>query len=182
MPRKIRVFLSLKLIGDLRGEITGYMNLLLDTDKMPEWAPQCLEAQNVEIINEKEVIIYVACNGIWPVADRDYIAKRTVIFDPKKSTVRINIDLIKNPNVPISNNRIHIPRLQCYWILKKVDSENTHVELNAFVDPGGWLPGWIVNWGYRWIPYRYLKNLETEVFRCSNEGTTKFLKVSSPQP
>jgi hypothetical protein len=56
-------FLEFKAIGDL-GEITEYMNVLLDTDKMPDWAPQCLEAQDVEIINEKAAIIYVACNGI----------------------------------------------------------------------------------------------------------------------
>ncbi len=171
-------FLEFKAFGDLRGEINGYVNVLLDTDKMPDWAPQCFNAQNLKIINEKEAIIYVACNGLWPVADRDYIAKRTVISDPIKATVRINIDLTEHSFVP-NNNRIHIPRLECYWILKKIDTVNTHVELNAFVDPGGWLPGWLVNWGYRWIPYRYLKNLETEVFKRLNESSVQFVSAST---
>jgi hypothetical protein len=174
-------FLEFKAIGDLRGEITEYMNVLLDTDKMPEWAPQCFEARNVEIINEKAAIIYVACKGIWPVADRDYIAKRTVISDPKKATVRINIDLTENPNVPIgSNNRIHIPHLQCSWILQKIDSAHTHVELHAFVDPGGWLPAWLVYWGYRRIPYRFLKNLETEIVEHAIKNNAQFATASSP--
>ena len=175
-------FLEFKAIGDLRGEITEYINVLLDTDKMPDWAPQCFEAKNVEIINENENIIYAACNGIWPVSDRDYIAKRTVISDPEMTTVRINIDLTENSNVPISNNRIHIPHLQCYWILKKIDSAYTHVELHAFVDPGGWLPAWLVNWGYRWIPFRFLKNLETEVVEHSGESNIQFVTASTPPP
>ncbi len=173
-------FLEFKAIGNLHGEITKYMNVLLDTDKMPDWAPQCLEAQNIEIINEKEVIIYVACNGIWPIVDRDYVAKRTVISDPKMTTVRINIDLTENPNVPISNNRIHIPHLQCYWILKRIDSAHTQVKLHAFVDPGGRLPAWLVNWGYRRIPYRFLKNLEAEIVEHSIESNVQFAIASSP--
>ncbi|MHC4268916.1 MAG: START domain-containing protein [Planctomycetota bacterium] len=175
-------FLEFKAIGDLRGNITEYMNLLLDTDKIPDWAPQCFEAKNVEIINENENIIYVACNGIWPVSDRDYIAKRTVITDPEMTTVRINVDLTNNTNLAISNNRIHIAHLQCYWILKKIDSAYTHVELYAFVDPGGWLPAWLVNWGYRWIPFRFLKNLETEVVERSGKSNIQFVTASTPPP
>ncbi len=173
-------FLEFKAIGNLRGGITEYMNVLLDTDKMPDWTPQCFEAKNIEIINEKEVIIYVACNGIWPVVDRDYVAKRTVISDPKMATVRINIDLTENPNVPISNNRIRIPHLQCYWILQRIESAHTHVELHAFVDPGGCLPAWLVNWGYRRIPYRFLKNIEAEIIEYSTESNTQFATVPPP--
>ncbi len=174
-------FFEFKAIGKLHGEINEYISVLLDTDMMPDWAPQCFEAKNIKTINEKEVIIYVACKGVWPVADRDYIAKRTIVPDLKNTTVRINVDLIEYPFVP-NNNRIHIPRLECCWILKKIDTANTHVALNAYVDSGGWLPGWIVNWGYRRIPYRYLKNLESEVAKRSNGSSTHFVSVSTLPP
>ncbi len=148
-------FLEFKAIGNLHGEITEYINVLLDTDKMPDWAPQCFEAQNVEEISERESIIYVACNGVWPIADRDYIARRTVVSDQGKTTVRINIDRAERPNMPVNDNRIHIPHLQCCWILKRIDPAYTYVELRAYVDPGGWLPGCLAGWligdiaGYR---------------------------------
>ncbi len=85
------VFLEFKSKGVLRGEISDYLSVILDTEIMPDWAPRCIEAQNVESINDREIIIYVACNGVWPVADRDYVAKRTITSDPEKSTVRVNI-------------------------------------------------------------------------------------------
>jgi|SRR3972149_843608 len=155
-------FIEFKSTGVLHGEISDYQSVILDTEIMPDWAPQCSEARNVERVNERETIIYVACNGVWPVADRDYIAKRTITTYPKKSTVHVNINLIENQNAPDIKSRVHIPYLQCCWILKRIDPVNTHVELYACVDPGGWLPSWLVNWGYRRIPYRYLKNLESK--------------------
>lgn len=161
------IFLEFKSTGNLRGEISGYLSVILNTEIMPDWAPQCFEARDVERINEWETIIYVACNGVWPVADRDYVAKRTIITNPKKSTVCVNVNLIENPNVPDIKSRVHIPYLQCCWILKWIDPVNTHVELRVCVDPGGWLPAWLVNWGYRWVPYRYLRDLESKVVKLS---------------
>ncbi len=157
------IFLEFKSTGVLRGEISDYLSVILDTEIMPDWAPQCLEAQNVESINDRETIIYVACNGVWPVADRDYVAKRTITSNPEKSTIQVNINLIENPDAPDFKSRVHIPYLQCCWILKRITPSHTHVELRACVDPGGWLPAWLVNWGYRWIPYKYLKELESKI-------------------
>ncbi len=157
------IFLEFKSTGVLRGEISDYLSVILDTEIMPDWAPQCIEAQTIESVSDLETIIYVACNGVWPVADRDYIAKRTMSSGSEKSTVRINIDLIENPDAPDIKGRVHIPYLQCCWILKRINPSHTHVELRACVDPGGWLPAWLVNWGYRKIPYQFLKNLEFQV-------------------
>ncbi|MBS1257558.1 MAG: hypothetical protein MAG551_00602 [Candidatus Scalindua arabica] len=69
-----------KSTGALRGEISDYLSVIKDTEIMPDWAPQCIEAQNIANINDHEDIVYVACNGVWPVADRDYVARRTIIL------------------------------------------------------------------------------------------------------
>ena len=174
-------FFEFKSTGVLRGEISDYLSVILDTEIMPDWAPQCLEAQNVESINDRETIIYVACNGVWPVADRDYVAKRTIISNSEKSTIRVNINLIENPGAPDIKSRVHIPYLQCCWILKRINPSHTHVELRACVDPGGWLPAWLVNWGHRWIPYRYLKDLESKIVERSHT-TTELVLALPPQP
>jgi len=174
------IFIEFKSTGVLRGEISDYLSVILDTEIMPDWAPQCIEAQNIESSNDRETIVYVACNGVWPVADRDYVAKRTISSGSEKSAVRINIDLIENPDAPDIKGRVHIPYLQCCWILKSINPSHTHVELRACVDPGGWLPAWLVNWGYRWIPYRYLKELESKVVERSHTATDLVLALPPP--
>lgn len=178
--KKDTIFLEFKSTGILRGEISNYLSVILDTENMPDWAPQCIEAQNIESINDRETIIYVACNGVWPVADRDYIAKRTITSDLEESTVRVNIVLIENPNAPDIESRVHIPYLQCCWILKRIDPSHTHVELHACVDPGGRLPAWLVNWGYRWVAYRYLKDLESKIVERSHTATELVLALTPP--
>jgi len=175
------IFFEFKSTGVLRGEISDYLSVILDTKIMPDWAPQCIEAQNVKSINGNKSIIYVACNGVWPVADRDYFAKRTITSDPERSTIRVNIELIENPDAPDIKSRVHIPYLQCCWILKRINPSLTHVELRACVDPGGWLPAWLVNWGYRRIPYRYLKYLESKVVERSHTAA-ELVSASTPPP
>ena len=174
------IFIEFKSTGVLRGEISDYLAVILDTEIMPDWAPQCIEAQNIESINDQETIVYVACNGVWPVADRDYVAKRTISSGSEKSAVRINIDLIENPDAPDIKGRVHIPYLQCCWILKRINPSHTHVELRACVDPGGWLPAWLLNWGYRRIPYRYLKELESKIVERSHTATDLVLALPPP--
>jgi hypothetical protein len=171
------IFIEFKSTGVLRGEISDYLAVILDTEIMPDWAPQCIEAQNIESINDRETIVYVACNGVWPVADRDYVAKRTVSADSEISTVRININLIESPDTPDIKGRVHIPYLHCCWILKRINPSHTHVELRACVDPGGWLPAWLLNWGYRRIPYRYLKELESKIVERSHTATDLVLAL-----
>ncbi len=45
------IFIEFKSTGVLLGEISDYLSVILDTEIMPDWAPQCLEARNVESIN-----------------------------------------------------------------------------------------------------------------------------------
>jgi hypothetical protein len=175
------VFMEFKSTGILRGEISDYLSVILDTEIMPDWAPQCIAAQNVKSINDSETIIYVACNGVWPVADRDYVAKRTITSNPERPNIRVNTEFTKSPDAPYIKSRVHIPYLQCCRILKRINSSLTHVELRACVDPGGWLPAWLVNWGYRWIPYRYLKYLESKVVERSHTAA-ELVSASTPPP
>ena len=35
------IFLEFKSTGILRGEISDYLSVILDTEIMPDWAPQC---------------------------------------------------------------------------------------------------------------------------------------------
>ncbi|MDR4504295.1 MAG: START domain-containing protein [Candidatus Scalindua sp.] len=156
-------FFEFKAVGSLSGTISDYVSVLLETESMPHWVPLCIEAQNIEQINDRETIIYVACKGVWPVADREYTARRVLIRDPAIGAIRLDIELVDRQDTHKVARRVKISHLKSHWILKKIDSTHTHVELYADVDPGGWLPAWLVNSGYRKVPYRFLRELEIQV-------------------
>ena len=149
--------------------MSEYVSVILDTDAYPDWVPRCLETRNIEKINDKELIIYAVYAGAWPTSDRDYAARVSVASAPDMSTVRVDTERVELPDTaPVVTERVHIPHLKSSWIFEQINQNSTRVELRAYVDPGGWIPAWLVNWGYRKIPYQFLKNLESHIAKRSN--------------
>ena len=162
-------FFEFKAVGNLRGRMSEYVSAILDTGEHPDWAPRCLEARNVEEINDREYIIYAVYAGIWPTADRDYSARVAITAEPDIPAVRVDIERVELPDTPpVATDRVHIPHMKSCWIFEQINQDFTRVELHAHVDPGGWIPAWLVNWGYQTIPFRFLKNLESQVDKRSN--------------
>ncbi len=155
-------YLEFKASGNLRGAMSEYVSAVLDTDEHPDWAPRCLETQKIEKISDQEFIIYAVYAGVWPTADRDYAARMSTVSGPE--TTRIDVERVELPDAaPVVNDRVHIPHLKSSWVFEQISRDYTRVELCAHVDPGGWIPAWLVNWGYRTIPYQFLVNLESQV-------------------
>lgn len=166
-------FLEFKAAGNLRGSIFEYVSVILDIDKHPNWAPRCSEARNIEKINDRELIIYAVYAGVWPAADRDYAARMSITAEPDITKVRIDVERVElSATPPVLTDRVHIPHLESCWIFEQISQDFTRVELRAHVDPGGWIPAWLVNWGYRKIPYQFLKNLESQVAKRLNHTST----------
>jgi hypothetical protein len=157
-------FLEFKATGDLKGAMSEYVSAILDADEYPDWAPRCLEARHVEKINDQEYVIYAVFEGVWPTADRDYSARMSITAEPGIPTARVDIERVEPlDTLPVATDRVHIPHMKSCWIFEQISQDYTRVELRAHVDPGGWIPSWLVNWGYRTIPYQFLVNLEAQV-------------------
>jgi hypothetical protein len=166
-------YLEFKATGDLRGTMSEYVSAILDTGEHPDWAPNCLEARNVEKINDREFVIYAVYAGVWPTADRDYAARMFITSEPDIPTVRVDIERVELPGtLSVATDRVHIPHVKSCWIFEQINQNLTRVELRAHVDPGGWIPSWLVNWGYRTIPFQFLKNLESQVAKRLNHTST----------
>ncbi|MCP4251851.1 MAG: hypothetical protein GY775_00325 [Candidatus Scalindua sp.] len=173
-------FLEFKATGNLRGVMSEYVSAILDTDKHPDWAPRCLEARNIEKINDQEFIIYVVYAGVWPTADRDYAARMSIVSEPDRPTVCIHVERVELPGaLSVATERIHIPYLKSCWIFEQISQDFTRVELRAHVDPGGWIPAWLVNLGYSKVPYQFLLNLESQVAKRLNH-TSPLANVGVP--
>ncbi len=148
-------YLEFKATGSLRGTMSEYVSAILDTGEHPDWAPNCLEARNVEKINDREFVIYAVYSGIWPTADRDYAARMSITSEPDIPTVRVDVERVELPGtLSVATDRVHIPDMKSSWIFEQISQDFTRVELHAHVDPGGLIPAWLVNWGYQKVPYQ----------------------------
>ncbi len=175
-------FLEFKATGDLRGVMSEYVSVIFDTDKHPDWAPRCIETKNIEKISDQELIIYAVYAGVWPTADRDYAARVSKVSEPDTQVVRVDVERMELPGtLPVATERVHIPYMKSCWIFEQINQDFTRVELRAHVDPGGMIPAWLVNLGYRKIPYQFLKNLESQVAKCSNQESSLARRATIPQ-
>ena len=166
-------FFAFKAVGNLRGKTSDFVSIIFDIENLPNWVPRCLEARKIEVINDREFIVYSAYAGVWPAADRDYAAKLSITSDPEIPKVRADIERIDLPDsIPLDTDRVQIPFLKSYWTFEQISRDLTRVELCAHADPGGWIPAWLVNWGYRKIPYQFLINLESQVAKRLNRTST----------
>ncbi len=174
-------FLEFKAVGDLRGEMSEYVSAIFDTDKHTDWAPRCLEARNIEKINDRELIIYTVYAGVWPTADRDYAARVSMASEPDIPIVRIDVERVELADAPSdTTERVHIPYLKSCWIFEQISQDFTRVELRAHVDPGGWIPAWLVNLGYSKVPYQFLQNLESQVARHLDHTSSQSIVSTIP--
>jgi hypothetical protein len=103
----------------------------------------------------------------------------SITSEPNIPTVRVDVERVEPPNTsPVATDRVHIPHLKICWIFEQISRDLTRVELRVHVDPGGWIPAWLVNWGYRKIPYQFLKNLESQVAKRLNH-TSALANIST---
>ena len=83
--------------------------------------------------------------------------------------MRVDVERVESPDaLPVATERVHIPYMKSCWIFEQISQEFTRVELCAHVDPGGWIPAWLVNLGYSKVPYQFLQNLEAQVAKRLN--------------
>ncbi len=163
-------FIEFKATGNLRGVVSEYVSVIFNIDEHPDWAPRCMETRCIEKISDQELIIYAVYAGIWPTADRDYSARMSIVSEPDTPIVRVDLERVESPGtISVTTERVHVPYLKSSWIFEQISQDFTHVELHAHVDPGGMIPAWLVNWGYRKVPCQFLKNLESHVAKCSEQ-------------
>ena len=60
---------------------------------------------------------------------------------------------------------IRIPDLRSEAVLKAIGPNQTEVSYLLDIDPGGSLPGWLVEWVVEKIPYLVLKKLQKQIVK-----------------
>lgn len=116
--------------------------VIADVERFPEWVFQCDDARLLPEIGNN--IAYVHIKGIWPVSDRDVASETLVTQDPETLSIELatrNADDI----FPLQEGTVRIPELQNTFTLAPLDDGWTRITFDTFVDPGGYIPGWLAN-------------------------------------
>lgn len=155
----------------LKGELSSFVAVLKDVDSFYE-----LFSTNhyAELIEESDTFMlhYSQTHAPWPVKDRDgvYESRFSQHYGTKAVTVDIrSVDGIR----PENDDFVRINSAKGSWLLMPVDNNAVEVTYTMQADPGGSLPGWVVNLFLVDSPIKDLKKLQ-ERLKLDKYANRKF--------
>jgi len=156
---KVRI----EVLGAVLENIPNYVN----------WIELLVESKIIKKNDEDHMIIYHRYDAMWPLDDRDCIAKVEVKRDYKTGKFTINLDSINEPLVSLKKNTVRIPVYSAKIIIEYIDREHTKETYIGKVDLGGVIPAWLSNLLNQEIPFQMLGGLSKESQKKENIEAAK---------
>jgi hypothetical protein len=123
-----------------------------------KWQYDAIEASILKQINTNEMIYRVVIDAPWPVDNREMIVHfSTVLHDADHANFYINT---VPSDFPKNEDLVRIPYSQARWDIVRVN-QSLHVTYSMNIDPGGYVPPFLINMAMADGPYKSFKSLKS---------------------
>ncbi|OEF23704.1 START domain-containing protein [Vibrio rumoiensis] len=134
---------EIRATTEISTSLSSFLFLLQDVDRAPQWLDGIEKTQVLQQITPDKNIVYTLFRAPWPVKDRDMVTfSQFYQTSSNQFAIEIKSDDAYLPN---QDGRIRIRDVNAMWILTKLDNGKTKIDYEAYADPGGILPTWLVN-------------------------------------
>jgi len=161
-PSDVSKFNDLKIEMDLPGTVSQLSSILVDFEKYPEWAYGTKSAVLVKKINDNESIYYSEVGAPWPASNRDFYANVKVHLNADSGSLNVVSTGMKN-YLPEKKNLVRIPMSHGTWNISTKSNNIMHLQYILQLDPGGSIPGWILNIFATKGPMETFRNLKKKL-------------------
>ncbi len=153
---------SLKLITNAKAKPSSIVYLLLDKANYPTWVYRCVGSYEITKVSDYEYYHYQETSVPWPAENRDVIL--WFKMSQNSSTKVVTIQISAKPDyLPKKAGKVRITQMDAKWVLTPLASGETTIEYYLSLDPGGNVPGWIVNMGLTDGPMETIKNMKQQL-------------------
>ncbi|MBK8131610.1 MAG: START domain-containing protein [Gammaproteobacteria bacterium] len=147
---------------DVDKPLGAVVAVLTDFPAYAQWFLHMREARVLEGTSLADVSIYLVIDGVWPVRDRDAVARAEV--SQESDTLATRMMLLATPRkIPPVAGRVRMPILQSGWELTPLSPTATRIEVIGSADPGGSIPRWLANAAVVMMPRETLKGLRRQL-------------------
>lgn len=152
-------FKELKSVVTLKTSLSSIVALLNDWESYPQWVYRCGKSTTLKKISEIEVIHYQTVTTPWPVDSRDFIVQVKLQQDPSTKVVVISSTCMPDfiPKVP---DLVRITEFKASWTLIPQKDGTVKVIYQLLVNPGGYVPAWLINLAVVEGPYETTLHLK----------------------
>lgn len=137
--------------------------VLVDVPGRTEWVTRLAESRLLEGDPFGRQTVYNRYALPWPARDRDVVVSSEVEVDEVAGRVFVRFRQAQSPLAPPRDGCIRVPLSEGEFTLKDTGRGSVAVTYTVRLDPGGWLPDWIVRIFVRDAPADTLKRFRARV-------------------
>ncbi|MEC8051340.1 MAG: START domain-containing protein [Myxococcota bacterium] len=171
---------TFRATGILQHNLYELLAVLDDVPRHLEWMVRMSASETIEKLSDFDRVIYNRFDVPWPCSDRDSVMQVLAELDRANHYVKLRFLRIQHPLRPELEGVIRIPDLRSEAVLKAIGPNQTEVSYLLDIDPGGSLPGWLVEWVVEKIPYLVLKKLQKQIVKTQGLYGDFIAKYGAP--
>jgi hypothetical protein len=172
-------FVEFRGHGRIESNMQSLLAVLHDQDRKTEWLASCRENRLLRAKKIGQNVIYNRVASDFPlVSDRDVVVETSLHYDEAKRRVQIDVWNTTDPLAPPIDEAVRMPKLKLSWTLTAIDVDTTEVMYQVQADPGGLLPGWVVNAVSKELPFKTISNLRKQVKKGGYEKALAFVEAA----
>jgi hypothetical protein len=157
-------FKELKSVFTVKTSLSSIVSLLYDWETYPQWVYRCGKSSTLKQISETEVIHCQTVVAPWPADSRDFIVNVKLTQDPVTKVVSI-VSTCKHDYMPEVEDFVRIKEFKASWTLVPKSDGDVEVTYQLLVNPGGYVPAWLINLAVVDGPYETAVNIKTWVMK-----------------
>ncbi len=129
-----------------------------DEEGLPRWLYLIRDLNELQRRSPTDRDYHVLTNLPWPVTDRDAGLHFTLGQNPQTRAIQILFRTQKDL-VPIQDDYVRIPEMTGHLNVLPLVGKNVQITFEVLVDPGGYIPAFLVNFILKDLPFVSLQRL-----------------------
>lgn len=163
-------FKEIKVTVNIQTSLSSIIALFKDVPAYTSWVYLCDKSETVMQGRETEDYYYSETAAPWPISNRDVVVYSRVRQDPDTKVVTSESENVTGL-VPEKKGIVRIPMLKSVWTLIPKENSTVDVSYELSVDPGGWIPAWLVNLTMATGPYNTILSMREELKKEKYQST-----------
>jgi len=135
---------QLKVVSVMHASLSSIAAVIMDVNHYPEWIYACKEGKLLQQVSPTEQYQYQRMAAPYPFSDRDAAIHFTISQDPKSKVISTH-SLAVPDYVPDKKDIVRLPVFDGSYQLTPLSGGDVQVIYMLQIDPGGYIPSWLVN-------------------------------------
>ncbi len=143
-PSKTSPFNDIRVEIDVKGTIDQLSVILLDIPSYTQWAYATKSCVLIKQLAPGKLIYFSEIEVPWPAANRYYFARLELTKDPVAHTLQLLSTSVPDEGAA-PKDLVRVPYSSGLWEVTTIADKSIHIDYMLQLNPGGSLPGWMLN-------------------------------------